>query len=794
VKPISLPQNNPASLSRSIDGFELLLVSLVILFLELACIRWFPAHVLYLTFFTNVVLLASFLGMSVGCLAASRRRNYLTWTPLLLVIALAAAQAVEISSGSFLKFVDVGNQASPQQVYFGTEYHSQDLSRYAIPIEFLCGFFFIVIALAFLGPGQELGRALKRQPNRVQAYTLNIVGSIVGIVLFALCSWLEIASFWWFLLVSVGLGYFYFVSPDHRYSKRLFGWGLVTVALLVLVICLAAFTPRHADFQGQREAKQFWSPYYRIDFKQADLSLSVNLIYHQQMVSRNENFPAYALPHLLNRDAGRPAFADVLIIGAGSGNDVSRALQWGAKHVDAVEIDPAIYRLGRLYHPDHPYQDERVEIHLDDGRNFLRSTGRKYDLIVYALVDSLVLHSGYSNIRLESFLFTSQTFADVRRHLKSDGTFVIYNYFRQGWLAARLQKGLEEAFGVGNPVVLTLPYRKVIEAEKATFGDFTLFFAGATAALRDTFKRQPEYLLRNDQPPGPNSPNGFVRSEPQEGAHAQPVSDNTQLASMWQHFGLATVQPPNDELRTATDDWPFLYLRKPMIPALSLRGMVIMGALTLLLVLLFLPRRRKGTKELAEPGSNACERSWSINAQLFFLGAGFMLVETKAVVTMALLFGSTWVVNSVVFFAVLVMILVANRWTLRFRPSRLWPYYVVLLLTLALNTAVPLDYFLGMTRGIQVTGACLLVFAPILFAAVIFAAAFKRTTEPDRALGINIAGAMFGGLAEYSSMLLGFQYMVLVAILFYTLSAVGLRRSRDAAVGGASTEPIAAEV
>ena len=108
-------------------------------------------------------------------------------------------------------------------------------------------------------------------------------------------------------------------------------------------------------------------------------------------------------------------------------------------------------------------QDERVQIHLDDGRNFLRSTDRKYDLIVYALVDSLVLHSGYSNIRLESFLFTNQTFADVRRHLKPDDNFVIYNYFRQGWLAARLQKGLEDAFG-GITLVLT-PYRKVIEPE-----------------------------------------------------------------------------------------------------------------------------------------------------------------------------------------------------------------------------------------------------------------------------------------------------------------------------------------
>jgi SAM-dependent methyltransferase len=794
VNTIDLPKNE-SGLSRSRDGFELFLISLIILFLELACIRWFPAHVLYLTFFTNVVLLASFLGMSVGCLAASRSPNYLTWTPLLLVIALATAHAVEISSGSFMKFVDVGNQGSPQQIYFGTEYHSQDLSRYAIPVEALCGFFFIVIALAFLGPGQELGRALKRWPNRVQAYTLNIAGSIVGIALFAACSWLEMRAFWWFLLVVVGLGYFYFISAGHHFPRRLLGWGGFTAVLLVLVVWLSAFVPVHDDYPGQREAQQFWSPYYRIDFKPTDLSLSVNLIYHQQMVSRNENFPAYALPHLLNRDAGRPAFADVLIIGAGSGNDVSRALQWDAKHVDAVEIDPAIYRLGRTYHPDHPYQDPRVQIHLDDGRNFLRSSDRKYDLIVYALVDSLVLHSGYSNIRLESFLFTRQTFEDVRRHLKPNGTFVIYNYFRQGWLAARLQKGLEEVFGAGNSLVLTLPYRKVIEPEKATFGDFTIFFAGATEDLRNTFAHQPDYWLRNDEPPGPTSPNGFKQ---QPGLDATQVGEQTPkkglaTASHWQHFGLASVLLPEGGLRTATDDWPFLYLREPMIPTLSLRGMGIMGGLGLLLIFLFLPRQRKGTNALAGR-DRAPSISSALNLQLFFLGAGFMLVETKAVVTMALLFGSTWVVNSVVFLAVLVMILLANLWTLRFKPARLWPYYAGLLITLALNAIVPLDFFLGMNRSIQVLGSCLLVFAPILFAGVIFAASFKRTNEPDRAFGINIAGAMVGGLAEYSSMLLGFQYVALVAILFYALSAIGLRRADDAATDRASADPVAIEV
>jgi len=760
-----LTTNNSPHSATLRYGFELFWISFLILFLELAAIRWFPAHVLYLTFFTNAVLLAAFLGMSVGCLAASHRRCYIRWTPLLLAVAMLAALAVEISSGSFVKFVDVGNQPSPEQIYFGTEYHSQDLSRYAIPVEVLCGFFFLIIALAFIGPGQELGRALKRWPNRLQAYTLNIAGSLAGILIFAACSWMEVRAFWWFLLVALGLSYFYF-------QRRLTGWGILAALSLLLVVSLAAYAPVHSNHPGQSKAQQFWSPYYRIDFKQADLSLSVNLIYHQQMVSRQEIFPAYALPHLLNRDAGRPAFENVLIIGAGSGNDVSRALQWGAKHVDAVEIDPAIYRLGKAHHPDGPYWDPRVEIHLDDGRNFLRSTDRKYDLIIYALVDSLVLHSGFSNIRLESFLFTRQAFEDVRRHLKPNGTFVIYNYFRQGWLAARLKNGLDDVFGADNSIVLTLPYRQVIEPERATFGDFTVFFAGNNGELRKAFARQPDYWLRNDASPEPASPSGFQQ---------QPGPGDAQK---WERFGLATVLPPEGSLPNATDDWPFLYLRKPMIPTLSWRGMLIMGGLGLLLILLFMPR--KGEKGIA--GSRL------LNVQMFFLGAGFMLIETKAVVTMALLFGGTWVVNSIVFMAVLTMILLANLWTFRITPTRLWPYYTGLLISLTLNVIVSLDSFLGMNRAVQVLGASLLVFVPIFFAGVIFAASFKRTTQPDRAFGINVAGAMMGGLAEYTSMALGFKYVVLVAILFYVLSAIALTRASDTALDQGSADVLASEV
>ena len=130
--------------------------------------------------------------------------------------------------------------------------------------------------------------------------------------------------------------------------------------------------------------------------------IEVNRISHQTMVPFASDGSSYSLIHLLQQHSGGSPFRDVLVIGAGSGNDVAHALRFGANRIDAVEIDPAIQDIGIHYHPDHPYQDARVTPHLDDGRHFLRTTEGKYDLVVYALVDSLIMHSGYANIRLES--------------------------------------------------------------------------------------------------------------------------------------------------------------------------------------------------------------------------------------------------------------------------------------------------------------------------------------------------------------------------------------------------------
>ncbi len=196
--------------------------------------------------------------------------------------------------------------------------------------------------------------------------------------------------------------------------------------------------------------------------------------------------------------AGNKPFNDVLIIGAGSGNDVAAALAQGAGHVDAVEIDPVINELGRIYHPNRPYSDPRVSIHLDDGRSFVRKTPLQYDLISYAVVDSLALHSSYSSVRLESFLFTEQAFRDIKAKLKPGGVFAMYNFYRQGWVVGRLVKLAETVFGA-RPLVVSLPYQNVISPSnnQRDYITFLLFGEGASPvveSIRSKFASRSDFF------------------------------------------------------------------------------------------------------------------------------------------------------------------------------------------------------------------------------------------------------------------------------------------------------------
>jgi len=135
------------------------------------------------------------------------------------------------------------------------------------------------------------------------------------------------------------------------------------------------------------------------------------------------------------------------------------------------------------------------------------------------------------------------------------------------------------------------------------------------------------------------------------------------------------------------------------------------------------------------------------------------------------LFGSTWYVNSIVFFAILVMILFSNLYVLAMKQRRLWPFYALLVAALLVNAYVPMNAFLSLPGVARVVASCAVVFVPIFFAGVIFAAAFRDSLQPDIDFGSNIAGVILGGLCENLSLVLGFNHLILVAVAFYVLSS-----------------------
>jgi hypothetical protein len=302
----------------------------------------------------------------------------------------------------------------------------------------------------------------------------------------------------------------------------------------------------------------------------------------------------------------------------------------------------------------------------------------------------------------------------------------------------------ERVFGC-KPLVISLPYQEKLSSSEQA--GFTIIIAGCNQRIAEALAAHKSFWLNTLA----------ARNHEVDGFAVQPDLLPAAEREHWHRIAPTTIVHETGTPRFATDDWPFLYLKDRLIPELQIRSMLLLGVLGMAMIYLFLP---KGSGRLRFDG------------RMFFLGAAFMLLETKAVVQLALLFGSTWIVNSMVFFTALVLILLANLFVLKTPPTRLVWHYVGLVALLLIAILTPFEMFLSGGILLRYVVPCILALGPMFFAGVIFARYFRDSANPDMAFGSNIAGAVVGGLVESFSMLLGFQYLLLLAIAFYLLSAV----------------------
>jgi hypothetical protein len=217
------------------------------------------------------------------------------------------------------------------------------------------------------------------------------------------------------------------------------------------------------------------------------------------------------------------------------------------------------------------------------------------------------------------------------------------------------------------------------------------------------------------------------------------------------------------------DDWPYLYLRERTLP-----GHYIAALLAMLLVSAIF---------MGVGGRTALVRGF--DGAMFFMGAGFLLVETKSVTEMSLLFGSTWTVNLLVFSSILVMVLAANVLVMRRPPARATPLFLGLFASLAVAWVLPASRLLSLGLAMQWVVGGLMVALPIFFAAVIFSTLLSQREDGARALAYNLLGAIIGGTLEYTSMIVGIKGLYLIAAALY-LCAMALTWRRESALAAAS--------
>jgi len=638
------------------------LASGLMLFVELALIRWLGSNILHLSYFSNFVLLGSFLGIGLGFLRSRHRRDLSRWWPILLTLLVAFV----------LTFPVQVNQSSDQIIYFTV------IKTTGLPPWVTLPLIFLATAAVLAGLGETVGRLFPGFPA-LEAYRLDLLGSIAGTVAFSVLSFLSTPPVVWGLVVAIA----YVVLHWRRVPL------VVLPALALMVVLLGV---------ESLENGVSWSPYYKIKTTangHSSVSVSVNGIPHQTIIDITKGTHGGLRQVPFERLGGHP-IRNELIVGAGTGDDVAVGLAHGVSSIDAVEIDPRIQAIGAQLNFNRPYSDPRVHPHINDGRAFLQQSTKKYDLIIFALPDSLTLISGQSSLRLESYLFTLQAIESAQRHLAPDGGFAMYNSYRQNWLIDRYAGTLREAFG----------HAPCIDKEHKVTTRAALVVAQKSVDQR--------------------------------------------CATTWAPAAADVVAP-------ATDDHPFPYLKAAGVPTYYL---LVLGAMLL-------------TALIAVRAVGGPLRSMRPYADLFFMGAAFLLLETKNVTGFALLFGTTWVVNALVFIGVLIAVLLAVEVSARIR--RLPPppvQYAALAVALAIAWLVPVQPLLGLPFLLRLAAAGALAFAPIFCANVIFAARFKSTGGSTAAFGANLLGALLGGTLEYISLMIGYQALLIVAGLLYLAAFV----------------------
>jgi SAM-dependent methyltransferase len=488
---------------------RMFVLSFTALFLELMLIRWVPSVVPYIAYYANLMLLSSFLGLGAGAMVESKRRSLADYFPAFL--------ACEIMTLILCRAATLGGTSGEAR------FTALASDRTLLNTLVLVGIF-ASNALLFVPLGMRMGIVFNSLP-RLTAYAWDLAGSLAGTLCFGFFS---LTHFSPMLGMSAVCVLYLFISERRRWIMDV----PVLAGALVLVFL-------HSD----RAA--IWSPYQYLTISRIETpsisesepparllemvnppiySVGINQLFYQFDAAFDPaRYTAgsragrsvvpvwtkyYGMPYQLAKGRG-----DILVLGAGGGGDVSAALAAGARHVDAVDIDPMTSRISRRFNAGAPYSDPRVTVRVNDARAYLATATPGYDAVVFGLLDSHVLFSSMTSVRLDGYVYTVEGLRSAYRLLNPNGMLVLSFYAVADWLKPKLYEALAVATG-REPAVYMIDGFAILCVPK------------------DPHATVPENL-------------GGVRRV---------------------HFVNPAFGPVMSRIDLPTDDWPFLYLNGKNIP------------------------------------------------------------------------------------------------------------------------------------------------------------------------------------------------------------------------------------
>lgn len=711
---------------------QLILVSFISLFLELLVIRLISTEIRIFAYLSNLVLLAAFMGLGSGMII--KRKVSITLCAVSTFLAVVAASAnyiVRWPNLDFRFFSGVTELLSPlSESYIWLQ--TSTFSKTGIVVGLILLFLlFINIVLIFIPLGQIIGNLLKNHKKPITAYSVNIIASLTGLWAFQVFSLIRFTPYF-----GIVLALFFLIFTTKDRFERFF-------ILAVVVATIATVVPKE-----KLESFTYWSPYQKLTLSAAEKDpsernpqpegwyLEVNNVGYMALLNISKDYQRIAKEKLqeLYSDQSpidtqfsdsyslpfkfKPLPKDVLIIGAGAGNDAAAAVREGQTllgpkgekpegyeqkipKIDAVEIDPTIVEIGEKYHHEKPYRETNVNVIVDDGRSVMEKTNKKYDLVIMGLADSHTLSSSLTNLRLDHYLYTKESLERIYEILKDDGVLFLTFEVTRPWIGDRLNRGLVDVFG-----------------------------------------QQPEiFEVRSGGVYGWGGYAFVTAKNPQNLKNI--ISNNPALGD----FIEKNRKTFNTDTKPLTDNWPYLYLDKPRLPILHIIIASVFAA-----ALFLLRKKLLGTSTLNWP--------------MFLWGAAFLLFEFQNISKTSLLFGITWTTNLFTISAILILLLLSN---LTVAKKLISPKvaFVFLIASLIVQLVVPIHIFSSFNYLSKITAASFFLNLPVYFGGIIFTSLFVKAKDKANAMGSNFLGSVFGGLAEMITFVFGIHSLLIFVILFY---------------------------